>query len=57
MKTRTAIACVLVLTLDRDRGPEWMQAIIAVAAMLSTIYLLWYAWFGPEPVERKRVKR
>jgi len=56
-RTSTAIAALMALTVDNDRGPAWVKLLGSIIQLACVVYLAWYVIFGPEPVERKQPRR
>jgi hypothetical protein len=52
-----AIAALMALTVDDDRWHPIVNALIALLHLACITYCAWYVWRGPEPIERRKVRR
>jgi len=55
--TKFAIVALYATTADVNTGPKWWQAAKALTSIAAALYIAWYVWCGPEPLERPRVRR
>ena len=53
-RTKDALVALLAMTYDNDHGPAWLRLIVAIAQLAAALYLAWYIYAGPDPVERGR---
>ena len=55
LDTKTALLAAFVLaTLDLDTGPTWYIVLKLVIRLVALVYLIFYFWVGPQPVDRHK---